>query len=151
MFDLENEGQVRWRFGWQLALELTLSICLCLPKFALLSPAVCFWCITRRTNAHTYTLHHRLTPFNSVAIRIIVPRVRQINNNNDQEIVLQFIQIYCSSTIWPIFALNEFHVQTIHQTPVNEDWHHNDVMWFRLSKWLYHTAEILPCLGLLPS
>ena len=41
IFDLENKGEWRWRFGWQFAGERTLSACTSMQKLALLGPAVC--------------------------------------------------------------------------------------------------------------
>ena len=44
IFDHENEGQGRWRFGWKLTGESIFSTCICLQKLALLGPTVCSQC-----------------------------------------------------------------------------------------------------------
>ena len=53
IFDLENEGQGRWGFGWKLASECTLTTCICVIR------------MDARTNERTITniLPCRNTPF----------------------------------------------------------------------------------------
>ena len=60
----EIEGQGRWRFGWKLACERTLSTFMCLQKLALLGRAVCsryliIHFVSGCTNELTYILPAR--------------------------------------------------------------------------------------------
>ena len=64
IFDLENFGQERWRFGWKLVDEFTLSN---IEKLVRLG-SVCLIPVTIR-GGHIYSLYDSIAQFNSVYTR----------------------------------------------------------------------------------